>query len=482
MQGGVTEANDAFLALLGYNRADLTAGRINWVAITPPEYARVDRQSVRELTERGVCTPFEKEYIRKDGKRVPILIGAAIFEDDPQEGVCFVLDLTEHRALEQQFRQAQKMEGIGTLAGGVAHDFNNLLAVIQMQTDLLIDEGGLRAAQVESAEEIAATVQRAAALTRQLLLFSSRETFRPRDLDLSESIVETTRMLKRIIGEHIEMQINTARQPMFVHADPGMMDQILLNLVVNARDAMPNGGRLIIETGGVAFDELATAQSIHMRPGSFVCLSVSDSGCGIPPEILPQIFEPFFTTKDVGKGTGLGLSTVFGIVRQHHGWINVYSEAGHGTTFRVYIPRLARHAKPVVAQTPRPLRYRGTETILLAEDDKLVRSAVQKTLAFLGYRVIEAPTGVKALEAWTENRDSIQLLLTDVLMPEGMTGRDLAHTILQDNPELKVIYMSGYSAETVDQQFPMKAGAGFLAKPFSSQSLAQAVRECLDRD
>jgi PAS domain S-box-containing protein len=361
LQGGVTEANDAFLTLVRYSREDLAAGLINWIAMTPPEYAKLNRHSIAEMAERGACTPFEKEYIRKDGTRVPILVGAATFEDDPNEGVCFVLDLTEHRNLERQFRQAQKMEGIGTLAGGVAHDFNNLLAVIQMQADLLVDEGGLSPTQAESADEIGATVQRAAALTRQLLLFSSRETFQPRELDLSESIVETTRLLKRIVGEHIEMQIKMAAEPMVLHADPGMMDQILLNLVVNARDAMPNGGRLVIETAGVTFDELAMSQSIQMRPGSFVCLSVTDTGCGIPPETLPQIFEPFFTTKDVGKGTGLGLSTVFGIVRQHHGWINVYSEVGHGTTFRVYIPRVARDAKPAVSQTAPLLRYSGTE-------------------------------------------------------------------------------------------------------------------------
>jgi len=253
-------------------------------------------------------------------------------------------DITEQRSLEAQIRQSQKMEGIGQLAGGVAHDFNNILAVIQMQSDLIKGTSGLSSDQLAYAEEIGVTVERAAALTRQLLLFSRREVFQPRDSDLSESIANTAKMLKRILGENVQVQLKFASQPMFLHADAGMMDQVLLNLAVNARDAMPQGGQLIIETSGVEFDELAASQSAQARPGSFVCLSVSDSGCGIPPEILPKIFEPFFTTKDVGKGTGLGLATVFGIVQQHQGWINVYSELNHGTTFRIYFPRLAKNS------------------------------------------------------------------------------------------------------------------------------------------
>jgi PAS domain S-box-containing protein len=312
-------------------------------------------------------------------------------------------DITERKKLENQFRQSQKMEGIGQLAGGVAHDFNNILAVIQMQSELLKSSGGLSADQAEFADEIGVTVQRAAALTRQLLLFSSREVFQPRDLDLSESITSTAKMLRRILGENIEIQLKLASQPMFIHADAGMMDQILLNLTVNARDAMPNGGQLVIETSGVEFDEFATSQSAQARAGSFVCLGVSDSGCGIPPEILPKIFEPFFTTKDVGKGTGLGLATVFGILQQHQGWINVYSEVNHGTTFRVYLPRLAKNGSAKSSQPATTAMSGGNETILLAEDDLSLRVSVRKALSQLGYRILEAPTGVKALEVWKEN-------------------------------------------------------------------------------
>ncbi len=389
-------------------------------------------------------------------------------------------DMTEQRKLEAQLRQAQKMEGIGQLAAGVAHDFNNMLAAIQMQADMLAGSRGLSTDQSESAGEIGAAVQRAAALTRQLLLFSRREVFQPRDLDLSESITNTAKMLKRTLGENIQMQLKLAPQPMFIHADPGMMDQILLNLTVNARDAMPNGGHLAVETSGVELDESAARQAAQARPGSFVCLSVSDSGCGIPREILPKIFEPFFTTKAVGKGTGLGLATVFGIVQQHQGWVNVYSEVGHGTTFRIYLPRLARNAGLQSSASALPPKPVGHETILLVEDDPALRVAVQNTLSKLGYRVLEAPTGVKALEVWKENRDEIRLLLTDLVMPDGMTGKNMAQRIHEDNPELKVIYMSGYSADLVGKDFPLREGHNFLGKPFQSRKLAQTIRDRLD--
>jgi len=315
----------------------------------------------------------------------------------------------KRKQIEEQFRQLQKMEGLGQLAGGVAHDFNNILAVIQMQSDLLKSEGGLSPAQSEFAEEISASTQRAAALTRQLLLFSRKETLQLRDLDLNESINELTKMLRRILGEDIQLQFKFAMQGLFIHADAGMMDQVLMNLAVNSRDAMPKGGQLIIETSAVEFDEVAASHSAQVRPGSFVCLSVGDTGCGIPPEILPKIFEPFFTTKDVGKGTGLGLATVFGIVQQHQGWINVYSEVGHGTTFRVYLPRLARISdQKFVPPTVEPARG-GNETILLVEDEPRLRASVRNALSRLGYNVLEASDGASALEAWKKHRNEVRL-------------------------------------------------------------------------
>jgi len=387
----------------------------------------------------------------------------------------------KRKQLEEQFRQSQKMEGIGQLASGVAHDFNNILGIIQMQSDLLKAEGGLSPAQSEFAEEISASTQRAAALTRQLLLFSRKETLQLRELDLNESINELTKMLRRTLGDDIHLQFKFAMQELFIHADGCMMDQVLMNLAVNARDAMPKGGQLIIETSTAEFDEAAASHSAQVRPGKFVCLSVSDTGCGIPPENLQKIFEPFFTTKEVGKGTGLGLATVFGIVQQHKGWVNVYSEVGHGTTFRVYLPRLAKTSdQKFVQPTTEPGRG-GNETILLVEDEPKLRASVQNVLSRLGYRVLEAATGFEALEVWNQQRDGIHLLLTDMVMPGGMTGKELGERLLKENPKLKVIYASGYSAEVAGKDFPLEEGVNFLTKPFQAQKLAQAIRRCLDK-
>jgi PAS domain S-box-containing protein len=391
-------------------------------------------------------------------------------------------DITEQRKMEGQFRHSQKMDAIGQLAGGVAHDFNNILAVIQMQADLLKTENGITPAQLETAMEIGKAVQRASALTRQLLLISRKQTLQLRDLDLNESINEMTKMLRRTLGENIKLQFKFAMQDLFIHADAGMMDQILMNLAVNARDAMPKGGQLVIETSAVDFDESVRAHSALARPGSFVCLSVSDTGCGITPENLPRIFEPFFTTKEVGKGTGLGLATVFGIVQQHQGWINVYSEVGHGTTFRVYLPRLAKMSEQEIRQPVLIPMLGGNETILLVEDDASLRASVRKTLSQLGYRVLEATNGIEALKVWKQDRDEIHLLLTDLLMPGGMTGKQLGKQLLKENPKLKVIYASGYSSEVAGKDFPLKEGVNFLTKPFQAHKLAQTVRNLLDKN
>jgi signal transduction histidine kinase/ActR/RegA family two-component response regulator len=386
----------------------------------------------------------------------------------------------ERQKLEENYRQAQKLESIGQLAGGVAHDFNNILAVIQLQSDLIKNTSDKSSRQRDFANEIGVTVQRASALTRQLLLFSRREVFQPRDMELSDSIVNTAKILKRTLGENVQMQLKLASQPMFVHADPAMIDQILLNLSVNARDAMPKGGQLTIETCGAEFDEKSSALQPQARAGAFVCLTVSDSGSGIPPEILPRIFEPFYTTKGVGKGTGLGLATVFGVVEQHQGWVEVQSEVGFGTTFRIYFPRLVKNARVVPVASELADVRGGDETILLAEDDPALRASVRRTLSRLGYRILEAPTGVKALEVWKENRHEIGLLVTDMMMPDGMTGNILADHIHEDDPSLNVIYMSGYSADVGEKKLGLKEGLNFLAKPFPAIRLAKLIREKLD--
>jgi PAS domain S-box-containing protein len=389
-------------------------------------------------------------------------------------------EITQQKKLEAEFRQMQKMEAVGQLAGGVAHDFNNILAVIKVQSDLLKAGGGLSPAQLELAEGVSEAAERGAGLTRQLLMFGRKETLRLRDLDLDESINGVSTMLRRTLGENIELQFTFARQPLFIHADAGMMGQILMNLAVNARDAMPKGGRLAIETSAVEFDEAAAAQTAPGRRGAFVCLSVSDTGCGIPPDNLPRIFEPFFTTKDVGKGTGLGLATVFGIVQQHQGWINVYSEVGQGTTFCIYLPRLVRFSREEPEKSKLASVRGGNETILLVEDDAFLRAAVSKTLSQLGYHVLEAISGIEALEVWKKNRAGIHLLVTDLVMPGGINGKDLAERLLKENPRLNVIYASGYSAEIAGKDFPLEEGVNFFSKPFETEKLAQTIRNRLD--
>ena len=406
----------------------------------------------------------------------PILDAAGQFAG----AVHIVSDITKRRKLEEQFRQVQKMEAVGQLAAGVAHDFNNILAVIQLQANQLMTGPDSSPEQLESASEIEKAANRAANLTRQLLLFSRRQTLQPRDLDLNQSINDMTKMLRRTIGDDIQVQFKFAMEPLLLHADAGMLDQVLMNLAVNAHDAMPKGGRLVIETSAVDFDESVRVQTPLARPGSFVCLSVSDTGFGIPPEVLPRIFEPFFTTKDIGKGTGLGLATVFGIVQQHQGWINVYSEVGRGTTFRIYLPRLAAKSGPDSGPSELADARGGRETILLVEDEGTLRASMRKALSQLGYRVLESVSGVEAQQVWEQHRHEIDLLLTDLVMPGGLSGKELAERFSKDKPKLKVICTSGYSVEMAARDFPLEEGVNFLAKPFGARKLAQTVREKLD--
>jgi PAS domain S-box-containing protein len=456
---------------------------------------------INEVLQKGASS-VEADFLSKDGRKTPYYFTGVLAQIDGQNCVVGVgIDVTarkqaelERANLEVQFRQSQKMEAIGQLASGVAHDFNNILAIIQIQSDLLKADGNLSPSQMGFASEIGEATQRAAALTRQLLLFSRKGKMEPRELDLNQSINDMTKMLRRTLGGNVELQFKFSMQPLFVNADPGMIDQVLMNLAVNARDAMPRGGKIIIEISAVEFDESIKHQYAQARPGSFVCLNVSDTGSGIPPEILPKIFEPFFTTKEVGKGTGLGLATVFGIVQQHQGWINVYSEVGQGTAFRIYLPHLARisdqkFVAPMTEQAPG-----GKETILVVEDEPKLRASVINILSRLGYNVLEASDGANALEVWkkqlnevrfakklwNQDLDGIHLLLTDMVMPGGITGKDLGERLLKENPKLKVIYVSGYNAEVAGKDFPLKEGVNFLTKPFQAQKLAQTIRNSLD--
>lgn len=391
-----------------------------------------------------------------------------------------VEDITEHRRLEEQFRQSQKMEAIGQLASGVAHDFNNLLTVISGNASLLMMEDEVTASMKDSAQEIVEAAERGTTLTRQLLLFSRKQVMQPCKLDLNAIVGNMTKMLQRILGEDIALRSEFAPRLPLVEADAGMLEQILLNLAVNSRDAMPSGGRLEISTKSSFFtpEEYDEQQPLSGQP--CVCLSVSDNGSGIPPDVLPRIFEPFFTTKEEGKGTGLGLATVYGIVMQHRGRISVESEPDKGTTFRISFPEVGGNLAEQPEEGESVKMPGGTETILLVEDEAALRSLSTHLLQLCGYTVHVASTGLAALEVWTQYKDRIQLLVTDVVMPDGMSGWELADIVHSERPELKVLYTSGYSPEVIGKDGPFVEGNNFLQKPYRVRQLAEAVRTCLD--
>nr|AUN37525.1 diguanylate cyclase/phosphodiesterase [uncultured bacterium] len=389
-------------------------------------------------------------------------------------------DITEHKRLEAQLRQAVKMEAVGQLAGGVAHDFNNILATVMMHLGLLQQSPGLTADARESLKELETEATRAAGLARQLLLFSRREVAHPKPLDLNELVQNLLKMLRRLLGENMDIVFRPSSDAVWLAADAGMIEQVVMNLCVNARDAMPNGGQLDL---AISLIELRSGPP---RPNSsarsFACLSVNDSGCGMDAAVLQRIFEPFFTTKEAGKGTGLGLATVYGIVKQHQGWIEVDSEEGKGSSFRIFLPALKEAMeKPKAAVTEHPDEApRGSETILLVEDDESVRRMAALCLRKLGYEVLETASGVEALESWRKHRQRIKLLFTDLIMPGTMTGLGLAQRLRQERPDLKVIISSGYDSERTAPSSIVNQPFTHCAKPYSTFALAKIVRQCLD--
>jgi signal transduction histidine kinase len=385
----------------------------------------------------------------------------------------------EKRALEERLQQAQKMEAIGQLAGGVAHDFNNILAALTMNIDLMQEKPNLDAGTRESLREMMADASRAAALTRQLLMFSRRSVLSIRVIELNDVVSNLLKMLGRLLGENVVIDFEQRGSLPSIEADAGMIEQVIMNLAVNARDAMPGGGRITLATAAVEIDQQAAALNPARRPGRFVCLSVSDTGQGMDEPTLARIFEPFFTTKPEGKGTGLGLATVYGIVAQHKGWVEVESRVGGGTTFRVHFPP---SDKPQADGAEGRLRRapRGKESLLVVEDDPSVRLFAVKALAALGYRVFEAANGQEALGVWERHGAEIALVLTDMVMPEGMTGLELARRLRASSPGLKIVISSGYSMELASLGSPADAGIAYLPKPYKMSVLGETMRRCLD--
>lgn len=390
-------------------------------------------------------------------------------------------DITTRKHLEDELRQVQKMQAIGQLAAGVAHDFNNILTVIMGNVSLL-KMGTLPAGkQAEVLAQISKSAERAASLARQLLLFSRRQSLLLQDLDLNETIANFSRMLHSLIGENIALVTRYTSGSTLVHADPGTLEQVLMNLIVNARDALPpTGGQITIQTENVRLDESSVHNRLKARPGDFIRLNVSDNGCGISPENLQHIFEPFFTTKQVGKGTGLGLAMVFGIIEQHKGWVEVESRVGAGTTFHIYLPRVVTKTNSPAIPPQHAPEPGGTETILVAEDDPAASTTIRNILELHGYRVLAAESGEAAINVWTENQASIRLLITDMVMPGDLNGQQLARHLKAQKPDLKVIYVSGYNSENLTDGQSLRQDPNFIAKPYSIETILRKVRARLD--
>jgi len=476
----------AYEKVWGRSCESLQAHPQSWMeAIHPEDGARI-RTDLSGL-QAGKGYDVEYRILRPDGS-VRWVQDRAFPIKDP-DGVVrrtagVATDITVRRQLEDQFRQAQKMDAIGQLAGGIAHDFNNLLAVIQMQSSFLLNVPADADYLKEGIQQIMAASERAANLTRQLLTFSRRSVKQVKVIDLGQVADHMVKLLTRLLGETITLKTSFAASLPSINADPGMMEQVLMNLAVNARDAMPGGGKLSISVSTLKIGMDAISAHPHAVPGEYVRLSVSDTGCGIPSQNLERIFEPFFTTKEVGRGTGLGLATVFGIVEQHHGWIEVASEVNQGTTFDVFLPAIQRTESPPAPAGQHTFREGGSETILLVEDELSVRTLARMVLERYGYHVLEASSAAEALRCWETRAGTIDLLLTDIVMPGGMSGRELGRQLTRQCPGLKVIYTSGYNPEmsNPDRQFPDETGiTDFLQKPYSVSDLALIVRRNLDK-
>ncbi len=394
--------------------------------------------------------------------------------------ICMALDITDRKQLEEQFRQAQKMEAVGRLAGGIAHDFNNLLMVIQGYADLLTDRIPANDPLRRNAEQIQTAAQRATSLTQQLLAFSRKQILAPKILGVHSVVADMEKILRRLIGEDIELRVSAAPDLWLIQADRSQIEQVIMNLAVNARDAMPNGGRLTIETANVELDGSFSHSPTVLAPGKYVMLAVTDNGSGMDAKTQAHIFEPFFTTKEKGKGTGLGLATVYGIVKQSGGYIWVYSEPGQGTTFKIYLPRVQGAGGVTDRDRPGEIQaaLRGSEVVLLVEDEAGVRELAREYLETSGYTVLEARDGYVALELANSHKGPIHLLMTDVVMP-GISGRELAQRVVKIRPDIKILYMSGYTDQAIVHQGILEGDAILLQKPFSMATLASKLREIL---
>lgn len=489
-EGTVIEANKTYLNLLGYTREEFFNNPTPYKCsnLTPEKFSSLDQKARQELISQGSCQPYEKEFICKDGKTIPVLVSLANSNIETGECIGIALDLRQLKELEQQWRQAQKMDAIGRLAGGVAHDFNNMLSIIMLQSEQALGQETLEEIK-EDVNAISAEAERASRLTRQLLAFSRKNEYEKRNLSLKSIVQEMKPMMSRIIGEDITLEFKLDDKSL-VCVDMSQMEQAILNLVVNARDAMPTGGNITIKAEHVSLDQHQLKSiGLSLTEGDYVKLSVSDTGSGMDEKTLNQIFEPFFTTKEKGKGTGIGLSTVFSIIRQFEGEIRVSSSVGVGTTFDIYIPsvKIEKTAMQFVEPLPgEPVvedklkQNDQLTTILLVEDEESLRETTASMLRRRKYVVLEAENGRQAEEIYNQNLNTIDLIITDVIMPQ-MTGPDLIAKLHQTHPERTILalYLSGYSANELSKHGLSEQDSSFLEKPYSTKQLANKVEEIL---
>jgi two-component system cell cycle sensor histidine kinase/response regulator CckA len=479
LEGKFLDVNPALTTMLGYESAEevLALDPRCDVFADPEDQVRL----MEEFRRTGRMDGIEVRWKKKDGRPVTVRIsGRAVSSADEPADVLEAIaeDVTERRVLEDQFRQAQKMEAVGRLAGGIAHDFNNLLMVVSGYTEVMLAEMGAGHRLEAKARAIQQASDRATMLTRQLLAFSRKQLLELKVVDVNTIVEDMERLLRPLIGENMELRTNLASDAGHTRADAGQLEQVLMNLVVNSKDAMPAGGRILIETSNVTRDQSDRGEQTFIRPGDYVMLSVSDNGQGMDKETQSRIFEPFFTTKEKGKGTGLGLSTVYGIVKQSGGYVIVQSEIGCGTSFNIYLPRVEGAAEAHGSAPTARTAAGGSETILLVEDEESVRQLVRDTLASKGYKVIEAENGQAGLTAAAAQKGKIDLVLTDVVMP-GLGGRELVQELLVSRPDIKVLYLSGYTEDAIVNEGTIESGKAFLQKPFTLLTLARKVREVL---
>ncbi|MHB8502697.1 MAG: hybrid sensor histidine kinase/response regulator, partial [Candidatus Acidiferrales bacterium] len=467
-------------AITGYSQEEWLGNSRAWLRHVPKEdHAVIEAAEAASL--RGERFQAEYRIVRNDGAVIWVNDTAVVVSGSDSHPVMegIIVDITERKLLENQLQQSRRMEAVGRLAGGIAHDFNNLLTIIKGYAELALQRTGIQPELRADVMQIENASERASMLIRQLLAFSRRQVLQPKVIDLNAIVVGLDKLLARLMGEHIEMVTRCGANVGNVKADPAQVEQVIMNLVVNARDAMPKGGRLMVETSNVDLDSTYARDHVSVKPGAYVMLAVSDTGMGMSPETVAHIFEPFFTTKESGQGTGLGLSTVYGIVKQSGGYIWVYSEPGKGTTFKVYLPRVAEQAESKQGAVQLPGAGQGSETILLVEDEEAVRELVSRILAARGYSVVAAKSTQEAEQFVAKHGGEIHLLLTDIIMP-GTSGRELARRITARHPRTRVLYMSGYTDNVLAQGGVLEAGLSFLQKPFTPGTLVQKVRDVLD--